>query len=217
MKPTPDHDSLCAPTGTRADLIAAALYLFGQDGFAATSTRALAARAGTNVASIAYHFGGKDGLRMACAHDVLRRVSTVAGPPAEPPHMPPDQALQYLERMLRAMVEFLTQGPQVEDIVGFVLREMADNGPALDLLYDEFFYHKHRELCLLISMVRGGDADSEDTRLLAFSLIGQAIYFRIGQPLISRQMSWREYGAAEARAIADRIAANLHAILQVRS
>ena len=51
-----------SPSGTRADLIAAGLHLFGHDGFAATSTRALAARAGTNVASIAYHFGSKAGL-----------------------------------------------------------------------------------------------------------------------------------------------------------
>ena len=68
------------PAGTRADLIAAGLHLFGRDGFAATSTRALAAQAGTNVASIAYHFGGKEGLRLACADEVLRRIAMVAGP-----------------------------------------------------------------------------------------------------------------------------------------
>ena len=57
---------------TRDKLIAAGLHLFGRKGFAATSTREIAARAGTNVASIAYHFGGKDGLRMACAEDSRR-------------------------------------------------------------------------------------------------------------------------------------------------
>lgn len=203
-----------SPTGTRADLIAAGLNLFGHDGFAATSTRALAARAGTNVASIAYHFGGKDGLRMACAEDVLRRISAVTGPPSEPPQMSPDQALALLDNMLRALVAFLTQAPQAADIVGFVMREMAEDGPALALIYDRFFRHKHREFCQLIAMATGGEADSQDTRLLAFTLLGQLVYFRIGQPVICRRMDWSHYGEAEARAIADRLSANLHAILR---
>ena len=203
-----------APTGTRADLIAAGLYLFGHDGFAATSTRALAARAGTNVASIAYHFGGKDGLRLACAEEVLRRIAEVAGRPAEPQQMSPDQALQRLDAMLHAMVAFLTRAPQAADIVGFMLREMAEDGPALALIYQKFFLHKHRELCRLIAMVTGGDPESEDTRLLTFSLLGQLVYFRIGQPIVCRRMDWTHYGEAEGRAIADRLSANLHAILR---
>ena len=202
------------PTGIGADLIAAGLYLFGHDGFAATSTRALAARAGTNVASIAYHFGGKDGLRMACAEEVLRRITAVAGAPAEPPQMPPDEALGWLDGMLRALVGFLTQAPQAADIVGFMLREMAEDGPALALIYQNFFRHKHREFCQLIAMVTGGDPDSQDTRLLAFTLLGQLVYFRIGQPIVSRRMGWPQYGEAESRAIADRLSANLHAILR---
>ena len=52
---------------TRAALIAAGLRLFGEKGFDATSTRDIAAAANTNIASIAYHFGGKEGLRLACA------------------------------------------------------------------------------------------------------------------------------------------------------
>ena len=63
-------------------------------------------------------------------------------------------------------------------------------------------------------MVTGGDPDSQNTRLLAFSLMGQAIYFRIGQPIVCRRMEWVQYGEAESRAIADRLSANLHAILR---
>ena len=48
---------------TRLALIRAALDLFGAKGFEAASTRDVAAAAGANLASIAYHFGGKEGLR----------------------------------------------------------------------------------------------------------------------------------------------------------
>ena len=212
--PVPVSAGDSAPADTRSRLIAAALRSFGQQGFAAASVRAIAAGAGTNVASIAYHFGGKDGLRMACAEEVLRCITAVAGAPAEPPQMTPDEALCWLDAMLRSLVGFLTQAPQAADIVGFMLREMAEDGPALALIYQNFFRHKHREFCRLIAMVTGGDPESEDTRLLTFSLLGQLIYFRIGQPIVSRRMGWPQYGEAESRAIADRLSANLHAILR---
>ena len=48
---------------TRTAIVEAAMRGFAEKGFAATGTREIAALAGTNVASIAYHFGGKDGLR----------------------------------------------------------------------------------------------------------------------------------------------------------
>ncbi|KGJ05375.1 transcriptional regulator, TetR family [Paracoccus halophilus] len=202
------------PRDTRAALIAAGLHQFGRDGFAASSTRALAARAGTNVASIAYHFGGKEALRLACAEEVLDRIAAVAGPPQEPAPMPAGQATARLAAMMRALAMFLTRAPGAADIVSFVLREMAEEGPALDLLYDRFFVHKHRELCALTAMATGRDPEDEDTRLLVFSILGQAIYFRLGQPLICRRMGWTGYDEAQARAIADRMVANLHAILQ---
>ena len=49
--------------GTRTAIVEAAMRGFAEKGFAATGTREIAAMADTNVASIAYHFGGKEGLR----------------------------------------------------------------------------------------------------------------------------------------------------------
>ncbi|RID90811.1 DUF1956 domain-containing protein [Gemmobacter lutimaris] len=201
------------PTGTRADLIAAGLHLFGKQGFAATPTRALAALAKTNVASIAYHFGSKEGLRLACGAEVARRIGQVTGPPATQLPATQGEALDRLEAMLRAMVVFLTQGPQAQDTVAFILRELSEGGPTFDLVYDAFFLPKHRELCALTGMATGQPAEADETRLLVFSLLGQAVYFRIGQPVICRRMGWTGYSAAETKAIADRLAANLRAIL----
>lgn len=203
-----------APSGTRAALIDAGLHLFGRDGFAATSTRALAAHADTNVASIAYHFGGKEGLRLACGQEVMRRVSAFAGPPGQCGDMAPAQALSRLEMLLRAMVAFLTRAPQAADTVAFILREMAEQGPAFDLIYQQFFLPKHSELCGLCAAVTQGDPESEETGLLVFSLLGQAVYFRLGQPLICRRMGWRSYGKAESQAIADRLVANMRSVLR---
>ena len=57
--------------GTRKAIVEAAMRGFAEKGFAATATREIAAMAETNVASIAYHFGGKEGLRIACAEQIV--------------------------------------------------------------------------------------------------------------------------------------------------
>jgi AcrR family transcriptional regulator len=51
-----------APDGTADRIVSAAALVFEERGYAGASTRALAAAAGCNVATLAYHFGHKEGL-----------------------------------------------------------------------------------------------------------------------------------------------------------
>src|SRR5262245_38442922 len=64
---------------TRIALVHAALSLFGSKGFDGTSTRDIAAMANANIGSIAYHFGGKEGLRAACAEHIVETLRGIAG------------------------------------------------------------------------------------------------------------------------------------------
>ncbi|MFD9864066.1 TetR/AcrR family transcriptional regulator [Streptomyces alboflavus] len=58
----------------RARLREAALELFAERGFEATSTRAVAAAAGLSPALVTKHFGSKEGLRAAVDTHVLDRI-----------------------------------------------------------------------------------------------------------------------------------------------
>ncbi|KUO15641.1 TetR/AcrR family transcriptional regulator [Streptomyces dysideae] len=60
----------------RARLRDAALELFAERGFDATSTRAVAAAAGLSPALVTRHFGSKEGLRAAVDDYVLDRIGT---------------------------------------------------------------------------------------------------------------------------------------------
>ncbi|MFE5602591.1 TetR/AcrR family transcriptional regulator [Streptomyces coelicoflavus] len=60
----------------RARLRRAALELFAERGFEATSTRAVAAAAGVSPALVTRHFGSKEGLRAAVDKDVLDRIGS---------------------------------------------------------------------------------------------------------------------------------------------
>lgn len=196
---------------TRMALIRAALQQFGRGGFEAASTRAIAAGAGTNISSIAYHFGGKDGLRLACADAVAERVEHVARPlPAGPGVMDSVRARLLLRRLVRRIVTFMILSPGASDAVAFVLRELAQPGsPVLDRLYATLIEPRHHALCALWSAATGTPAESEEVKLAVFSLVGQAVYFRIAAPIVQRRMGWRHYARPEARAITRRMLTNL--------
>ncbi len=51
---------------TKAKLIKSSLELFARKGFAGTSVKEIADKAGVNVALVSYHFGGKKGLYESC-------------------------------------------------------------------------------------------------------------------------------------------------------
>lgn len=213
-----EPDAPAKPEGTAADLIAAGLKLFGQKGFAATSTREIAAEAGANIASIAYHFGSKDGLRLACGQEVRRRLGAslaiALGAPADAPQPSPDEAMMQIEAAIRAMTAFLLAERAAEDVVPFMLREVAENGANLDLLYDGMIVPAHGRFCALWAAATGNAPDSERTRLIVFSAIGQILYFRIGRPIVERRLGWVEWGAERARQIADVIVSNVRAMIE---
>ncbi|MGD9479363.1 CerR family C-terminal domain-containing protein [Shinella sp. G-2] len=203
---------------TRTSLIQAALRQFGREGFAAASTRAIAAEAGTNISSIAYHFGGKDELRLACADFVAARIGQVARVlPGTALQLTPAGAQQILRRLLRRMVLFLT-APAAEPVVAFLLRELTQpNSPIPDRLYHTLIESRHRALCHIWSMATGKPAESEDVKLAVFSIVGQAAYFRLAAPVVQRRMDWNGYPPAATRAIARRLLFNLDAILEAEN
>lgn len=205
---------------TRAALVRAALKLFGRQGFDGTSTREIAAEAKSNIGSIAYHFGGKEGLRAAAGDYIVETIQTVAGQAmgtldASAPN-DAEAARAQLFTVLERMVAFIVASPQAGEIVQFVLRELSHPTAALDRIYDGVFEPTHRRLCLIWEQATGEAAESEATRLTVFTLIGQVIYFRIGREAVMRRMGWRDIGDAEAARIAAAVTDNLGAILAAR-
>lgn len=199
---------------TRANLVEAGLFLFGHKGFEATSTRELAARAKTNVASIAYHFGGKAGLRVACARAVAERVGAVVPPDPPPEGITPAGALAEIERIAEALVALILSAPQAQDMVAFMVRELSDPGEIAALIYAEFLAPRHGAMSALWAAATGRSPQDEEVKLAVFATIGQILYFRIAQPFIERRMDWKAIGPEQTRKISALIVANLRAAIE---
>jgi len=202
---------------TRAALIRASLMLFGQKGFDGTSTRDIAAAANANIGSIAYHFGGKEGLRLACAGFIVETIQRIAGPSiaaAVPGEGAGGEAaaMAQIDAIVTRMVGFIVAEPQAGEIVQFVLRELSHPTAALDAIYAGVFEPVHRRLCAIWAAATGEEAEAERTRLRVFAIIGQVVYFRIGREAVLRRMGWSSIGPAEAVRITGVISENVHAI-----
>ncbi|MFY0633731.1 MAG: CerR family C-terminal domain-containing protein [Vannielia sp.] len=198
---------------TRDALLHAGLRLFGESGFAGASTRAIAAQAGTNVASIAYHFGGKAGLYEACVTEVARRMTLVSELPIAA-NASPQTAADALEALLRRAIAYLFTADEAGEVVPFVLRVLTEAGEASETLYNRLFEPRHRLLCVLWGTATNRPPESESIRLAVFGFVGQLVYFRINRGFVLRRMGWTTAGPSEAEAIADTLAEQLHAALE---
>ncbi len=207
---------------TRAALVNAALKLFGSRGFEGTSTREVAALANANIGSIAYHFGGKEGLRIAVADFIVETIQQIArqaigGLQAQSAESAGAEAARVqLARGLERMVAFVVARPEAGDIVRFMLREMAQPSAALDRIYQGVFEPVHKRLCLIWEQATGEPAESERTRLTVFTLLGQVLYFRIGSEVVLRRMGWEAFGKPETIKVFGVVRDNLAAILSSR-
>src|SRR5690554_5632572 len=66
--------SASSDTTLRARIRDAAVLLFGRDGYAHTSVRAIAAEAGVSPALVIHHFGSKDALRGVCDEHIVSEI-----------------------------------------------------------------------------------------------------------------------------------------------
>jgi TetR/AcrR family transcriptional regulator, regulator of cefoperazone and chloramphenicol sensitivity len=201
----------------RQALVQAALRLFGEKGYDGTSTREIAAAANANIGSIAYHFGGKEGLHRACGEAVAAMMLEAAGPAlnssAGLAGLPREMARAMIPALFRRVAMFLLSSAESKIVVPFILREMAHPGAAFEAIYSGVIEPAHGRLCMIWEAATGEAAEDEATKLTVFSLVGQLVYFRVGAAAVARRLGKEALGAAEMESILGVIGRNLDARL----
>lgn len=196
---------------TRARILEAALSAFGAEGFKGATTRQIAEEAGVNLPALKYYFGGKEGLYVACAQEIVDRYSQRLLNPivdawtALPPEPSPDQARAALKAVLGALAELLVGTREAERWTGFVLREMTEPGPAFDVLYGQVWAPGVELVARLIGRILPG-ATTEGARIEAFLLVASLTSFSIVRPLALKYLDWPDATGvrlAAVRAIVD--------------
>ncbi|GLQ18276.1 CerR family C-terminal domain-containing protein [Maritalea porphyrae] len=199
-----------ADDNTKNALLQTAISLFSKNGFAATSTREIAKAAKANIGSISYYFGSKEGLRRACARSIASLVAaTAARALPDSDALSPDEATEQLSNALGSVIKLMLSHPNSRNMAAFLLQEVSEQGEVLDEIYTHLLEPLHKKLCRLWSVATGDPAEDSQTIMRVFSVLGQALYFRIGEPLVVRRLGWERIGKPEAEQISEMVLQNL--------
>ena len=202
---------------TRAQLIDAALEIFGRLGYEGATTRQIAKAADANLAAIVYHFGSKEALHLAVAEHVARSILARIGPTLATISSPeatatPEAARAALHRLIGTITDTLLGTAEAELWARFIVREQLQPTAAFDVIYG-FMENAMTTALHLVTTILGVPED-EEIRLRTITMLGQIIVFRVAQTLVLRRMQWTAIGDRERAAIKLVILQNLDAILE---
>ena len=203
---------------TRGRVLKAAARLFAERGFNHVSIRDICKEAGSNVASVNYHFGDKLGLYRELIGAVAEGMNDAKTSAFEAgAGRPPEEQLRaYIRGFLH---QLLDQNPmEICWLEKLIARETTEPTPALDLIIEKGIKPAAERLNKLVSEVMGLPADDPRVVQGAGAIQGLCIWYRSTQPVVERMFPEMQYtperidGMAEF--VADFSLAGIRALVQ---
>jgi AcrR family transcriptional regulator len=185
---------------TRRKIIEAAIYLFGQHGFAGASTRDIAARAGVNAPALQYYFENKEGLYRACAESladeawgafepqvarcraVLEHDSTI------------DELIDAFVDLQGAVAGVMFRKGSMQDKRLFLTREQSGGEPAIgsQILRARVREPLNRVSIAMLARITQLPEDDPLAVVRMFSLFGQFMPFHFARESTLSMLGWSE-------------------------
>jgi AcrR family transcriptional regulator len=189
---------------TRQRLLEAAGEVFAEVGFRSATIQEICRRAGANIAAVHYHFSDKEQLYRAVVeyadHCAMASYPIDARAGSDLP----------ADRRLRALIEsfllrLLDEGRPAWH-GKLMAREMVEPTEALDTIVQEKVRHTHEQFGVVVRELLGRRAPPETVRRCALSIIGQCVFYRQSQPILTRMFPAMRLGRAEVDSLAEHIA-----------
>ena len=173
----PHVDDTTEARETHERILDAAQKLFAEKGFDSTSVRDITTEAGCNVASVNYHFGGKDNLYLETFRSMLtvlrdRRLEMMG----ELMERDPTPTLEeFVETFAVIMIEPLVGDSRGRLFLNLVSREMIAPRLPDGVLFSEFFEPMMERAAAALARV-GPPLGAASTRMCVMSLVGQLLH-----------------------------------------
>lgn len=180
--------SIHADATTRARIRDAAITLFGQRGFAASTVRNIAAEAGVSPGLVIHHFGSKAGLRTACDAHVLENAQAKAGSTHDP------------ELLRDVFTEYLAQPAQYARELAYIRQSVVDHSAAGDAFFDA--YVRLTEKILADGVLAGTMRQVQDPRATATWLVTNSLGLLVLGRHVARGLGHEEFGIETINRIA---------------
>lgn len=193
---------------TSRRILEAAIGMFAADGFTATSTRAIAKKAGVNLPAIQYYFGSKEGLYRAAIAYIAEQAEQSIAPIAARvwealDNGVPDRAqlIDLLCELVDTLVNLFLDDmlPDRESRTLFVSRVEVEHTAALDPLHEVMFRHVLAPGTALVGRLVASPADDETVVRRALMIVGQAKIFCSRS--VMRGLCWTTIGQSRLSAV----------------
>lgn len=178
MNATVDHQCETQESRDTHDrILAAAQKLFGEKGYGATSVRDITTEAECNVASVNYHFGGKDNLYLETFRSMLtllrdRRLEMMGDLMARDPAPTLEE---FVETFAVIVIEPLVGDERGRLFINIVSREMIAPRLPKGVLVTEFFEPLMERASAALASVAPSLSEIS-ARMCVMSMVGQLLH-----------------------------------------
>jgi AcrR family transcriptional regulator len=187
---------------TKARIIEAAGQVFANKGFEAATVREICQLAHVNLAAINYHFGDKQRLYVeAVKRAHLWRVEQAA----MPQWGPETTAETKLADFIRTMLLRLLAADASSWHTALMMREMSHPNSACEELVAESIRPMFLVLQGILAELVPAEVSEVKRHQIAFSIVGQCLYYRLADPVVRLLVSADEYASYTADTLAAHI------------
>jgi AcrR family transcriptional regulator len=183
----------------RSRILLAAIEMFGEQGFASASTRAIAARAGVNPPALQYYFHNKERLHQACGQYLADRIKEHLHEPmaqaraalaAADPSAVPD----VLWALMETVVDHSSSEAEIPGWDKFLAQAAADvTDTSCALIHNEAVQPLFDAMAGLIALAWGRPPQDEAARMAAVLLLSQTRAFGIQRQGALAMMEWPDF------------------------
>jgi AcrR family transcriptional regulator len=180
----------------RSRILLAAIGMFGEQGFASASTRAIAARAGVNPPALQYYFHNKERLHQACGQYIADRIKehlleSMAQAAAVLRAADRAAVPEALWALMETVVDHSSNETEIPGWRQFLAQAAADvTDTSLALVHNEAVQPLFETMAALIALAWGRPPDDETARVAAVLLLSQTRSFGIQRQGALAMMGW---------------------------
>ena len=183
---------------TRARIVAAALKLFGERGFAGASTRDIAGSAAVNAPALQYYFENKEGVYLACVDHIATRVweymsEVVArAERALASEADEDALIEAFCAIQAQTAEFMFTTQDASDWRLFMARLQAGGGPTagFQMMFQRVTRRISGVMTGIVGRLLGLPPDDDETVIRTMALSGQLTIFQVYRRSALHSLEW---------------------------
>jgi AcrR family transcriptional regulator len=187
---------------TRERIAEAAGEIFAEKGFEAATVRDICQRAEATIAAVNYYFGDKQRLYVEAVVRAHRWRMERARLPNWTADTPPQRKLaDFVETFLRRV----RTGPEDTWHTRLIMREMMNPREACVELVQSSIRPQFEILQSILRELLPHEAREDKLHLLAFSIVGQCLFYHFAAPVIRNLVTGEEYASYSVEKLADHI------------